>query len=246
MSLCQALLPLALIASLALAAPRDAGGADARRARLHPDFHGRIARLGTLALVRPDVTVYEVSAGGVDEPIREWTESAIARVTAALTSSLATRGITLRPLSAPVEATGEVEEVRRLYEAVGTSILMHAYPTPLAYPAKVARFDYSLGDLCAILAPGEADGLLLVVGSDRVSSGGRKAAVAVGTAIGLLLGAVPTSVGGTAVLNLAIVDRDGTVLSFTRGGGTGYDLRNPESVARLVEQAVADLPARGR
>jgi hypothetical protein len=52
---------------------------------------------GTVVLVEPDIELYELGAGGMQEPRKEWTESARREFPAAARQILGAQGIQLRP-----------------------------------------------------------------------------------------------------------------------------------------------------
>jgi hypothetical protein len=137
----------------------------------------------------------------------------------------------------------EIEDIRALYKAVSQSIRLHAIgPGPYVFPDKVASFDYSIGPIDTILNRYDCDALIIVYGTDAISTGGRKALMALGAIAGAFTGVVVMPAGGATTINFAVIDEGGNILFYTSKAGAGYDLRKPESALSIVNQVVAEYP----
>ena len=224
-------------ASAALAACAPSGPS----AKHHPESKERLGGASTIGVVPPKVVVFELSAGGARELKDDWSATARANVSAAVTNSLRAAGYDAKLLEPPAEVKDDFDEVRLLYEAVGSSIVYATYWQK--FPAKVEKFDYSVGDVSKLLERLGVDVLAIPYGSDEISSGGRKATQAIGTIAAALLGVGAVQRGGVTSVNLAIVDRSGAVLWFnSRGAGGSFDLRDPESANAIVAKVIEELP----
>jgi hypothetical protein len=249
------------ILSVVLLAPL-AGCAVAYRA--HPEFEQRARQIKSVALLPPDVKVYELSAGGVQEEMDPWSETARNNLQASLGKRAGEAGdFVLKefdPAGSP-SANQEFEDARPLFEAVTLSTLLHAYgeQTGTTFDTKKERFEYSLGPLHALADAAGTDALLFVYARDNISSGGRVALRVLGflmVPFTLRLGSVLIPDPGYTYMVTALVDcKTGDVLWFDqRGSSGGVDLRDPGSadgmVAELLEEfkkaATGKVSSKGR
>lgn len=203
------------------------------RFRSHPECAARMAALKQVGVVSPVMKLFELTASNdrVFQP--EWSDQARDHVLSTVEADLRARGISAVRFDPPVGKREELRDVALLYEAVASAIVQATYANQ--FPAKVARFEYELGDLRDLLGP-ENDALLFAYGYGHISSGGRKALQA--------LSAIVSGVSSRGVdrLTLALVDRGGTVLWFDTLASTQYDLRDPDSASSFVHQLTDDLP----
>jgi hypothetical protein len=221
-----------LLGVLALLAFPGAAPPDDHRA--HPELESRIAAVRTLGLVDPTVDAFELAAGGARVARPDWSELGRTNVLAALEKELQAHGFAVKPVApAGAEATEELRQVKLLYEAVGGAIVQATYSN--AFPWKLDRFEYSVGDVQAITAAAGVDALVFVHAMANISSGGRVALQIFGAAG-----------SGIDWLILGIVDRDGEVLWFGRVHSTVSDVRDARTAAVLVQAATDRLPRRPR
>lgn len=216
--------------------------------RAHPEFEGRARQIKTVALIPPDVKVYELSAGGVREEMDHWSETARNNLRAALGKRVGgAGGFVLKefdPAGSPA-ANQEFQDARPLFEAVTLSALLHAYgeQTGTTFQTKRERFEYSLGPLPALADVAGTDAFLFLFARDHVSTGGRVALTVLGVLVGVATGVfiVPRP-GGTDIMTALVDSQTGDVLWFDhRGSGGGYDLRDPASTEELVAQVAEEL-----
>jgi hypothetical protein len=96
----------------------------------------------SLIVMRPDVQVGSVTAGGMIEPRAEWTEQARANLLKALTQQQASRGgrtiIAETRASIAGFAPEAVADLERLHSAVGNSIAIHKYFLETSFPQSAA------------------------------------------------------------------------------------------------------------
>lgn len=202
---------LALLACLALLT-----GCVSTQVRTARDDAGQPLRIdGTVVLVEPDIELYALGAGGMEEPRKAWTETARRLYPQAARSVLSQQGIAMRPdFMLPPDA-GNDDRLRQLYllnQAVSLSILQYSRSgnSPRSgLRNKHGRFDWSLGPgVSELRAATGADYALFTYVRDSYTSGGRAAMRVIGF---LLLGG---DIGGGMQVGLAsLVDlRTGQVV----------------------------------
>lgn len=228
-----------LVLLLLLSAFLTAAGCVPKSYRAHPDLALHLKDIKTHGLVPPDIKVYEFTAGGVHELRDDWCDIGRQNTAKAVAEELKERSMGVKAIPVDKEIETELEEIQALYRAVSLSIQWHTYG-PFLFPEKQKNFDYSLGPVKHLLQKNGADTLLFIDGFDEISTGGRKALIVVG----LLTGIVPRS--GVTAMSSAVVDAEGKILWYNvKGSQAQHDLRNYDSVCRLVDSLLADLPKAG-
>lgn len=207
-----------------------------------------------LLVMRPDVTVGSVKAGGLTEPRADWTETARANLITALKAQQAGRGGQTLVLDRRDSLAGispdTIAELERLHNAVGSSIALHKF-LGAELPTKRGRgLDYTLGADAVRL--GQATGYdyaLFLHAQDSFADGGRVALQMLGIA-GCLVGFCAPNIGGGGQSAYAsLVDlRTGEVVWFnvlqagTQVAGIKLgDIRKPEGAAQLVERLLGRM-----
>lgn len=214
-------------------------GAEKESFRSPPDFAQRMKNIKTIAVFRPDIKIFEISTGGVKELRQDWCDEGCTKVQTAFVNEFQLFGYDLKILDPAQDSSAELREIMFLYDDVVTSVLRHTYDGPHLFPTKQTNFDYTLGPIDNLLEPAGADALLLIRGLDEISSEGRKAMQTFGVLVGLAAGVVVTPRMGQTVVIVGLVDRSGDLLWFNIRGGSGvYNLRDAESVSKLVSQSL--------
>ncbi len=188
-----------------------------------------------------DVQLMELTAGGLREPNAQWTHSAKEHIENALTELLAERQDTLVLYQAPKNDPGLMhthDQMLKLHEAVGRSILIHQHYPVLALPTKQNRFDYSLGADVASLGEGHSCRYALFIYlRDSYASGERVAAMVAAAMFGIGLQ------GGMQVGFASLVDLEtGDVVWFNRLVSEAGDLRTLEPARKAVDDLLTDFP----
>jgi hypothetical protein len=200
-------------------------------ARRSPDFDQRINSIRKAALLEK-VRAFEIPASGVPEQKEQWTAIAGANATRSVTAGLASAGIAAEPMAAGAESE-EVDDVRALAEVVMASVMQYTYATP--FPAKVKRFEYSVGPIDSLLDRSGADALVMVWGSSFAITAGR-------AALNILVGGPLDQ----AKLALALIDRSGDLIWFNVASASGSvnasSLTNPADAEALTRALLADFP----
>ncbi|WP_300974567.1 hypothetical protein [Sphingomonas sp. LHG3406-1] len=207
-----------------------------------------------LLVMRPDVSVGSVKAGGLTEQRADWTEAARTNLIAALRAQQGNRGgrttILERRDSLPGVPADTVAELERLHNAVGSSIALHKF-LGADLPTKRGRgLDYTLGSDAVRL--GQATGYdyaLFLHAEDSFADSGRVAMQVLGIA-GCFVGFCAPNIGGGGQSAYAsLVDlRTGEVVWFnvlqagTQVAGIKMgDIRKPEGAAQLVDRLLGRM-----
>ncbi len=198
---------------------------------------------GLAVLLMPaDVELSLLTTGGLKEPNAEWTAQGRQNVVAALKEELAERNIEVVPYADDSNATYQIaaehEQLTKLHEAVGSTIMLHKYVPGFGLPTKKDRFDWTLGEGVQRLRDShDADYALFVYAEDSFSSEGR---VALKFALALLGAHIQ---GGRQVAFASLVDLEsGSVVWFNvLQSGVG-DLRDPKLAREAVDQLLDSSP----
>ncbi len=192
-----------------------------------------------VVLLPPQVFLYEISAGGVPTRMTDWETTARTNINSAA-SRLASESRLFELVAAPPPDTLAQETLDAhigLYDRVAQSVFVYGRGEQSAWAHKKMEFDYTVGPGLAFLREQTgADAALIILGSDFISSGGRKAAFIAGLALGIVM---PL---GQSFLTAGIVDlKTGDVqwMSFD----SGYkDTRDAADVDRLMRALYQTWP----
>ena len=209
----------------------------------------------SLIVMRPDVSVGLLTAGGLVEPRADWTERARANLLKALAEQQSGRGGRTRILESrsgvPGVSAETVAELERLHAAVGASIAIHKY-LGATLPTKRRRgLDWTLGEDAVTF--GKATGMdyaLFLHAEDSFASSGRVALQVLGLA-GCIIGFCAPQQGGSQSAYASLVDlRTGEVVWFnvlqtsSLAPGVQFgDIRTPEGAAQMVERLLGRMKA---
>ena len=215
--------------------------------RTAPTYSSSIKEIKTIAVMPPDIKVYKITAGGVQELIDEWSDEAKQYIKEALERHLSqTQGVAIKFVDEKWLKENHKDiwrKNRALYSAISMSALLHAYPGENEFPAKRKNFDYTLGpDIKELSQVCEGDALLFIYGFDNEATVGRQAlwwfnitmALATGVAYlpinpsGMAVGLVNAQTGNLEWLKVTPAD-------------TEYSFRNSKSMDTLIEWITRDL-----
>jgi hypothetical protein len=179
-----------------------------------------------------NIEVVEVTAGGVEEKVPDWSNEASQGVFKALSAAIGKQG--LKEMAAPQfsgDVAASVDEHVALYKLVVNTA------SRLGWQHKIKRFDYSIGPgLRGVADNAGVDVAIMVYGRDYVSTAGRKARAVAGNIpiVNIFTGPAPEL--GHSFLHVGVVDlRNGDLLwmnSNYRKGST--NLRDPDDAAKMV------------
>jgi hypothetical protein len=205
-----------------------------------------------LVVMRPDIAVSLLTAGGQREQREDWTNAAREHVLASLKAQQERQGgathIALRTSEAG-SAESAIVDLIKLHEVVGQSILLHKFSPGLSLPTKrKGVFDWTLGELAVDYGRQSGyDYALFLYARDSFSSGGRIALQAVG-ALGCVVGAVGVPglcvlpPGGSQQAFASLVDlKTGQVVWFNFQQSSSGDIRTREGADALVSKLLASM-----
>jgi hypothetical protein len=200
-----------------------------------------------ILLAQPDIRVHEVSTGGVIEKVDEWSNKASDEAAKSLEAlAQSTNMFELVPPSKLSDAQrATLEQYSALYILVAGSASLAQRSPYAAWKDRAADFDYTLGPgLSGVAGEQKLDAVVFVVGTDHISSAGRKAAMVVGVLAAAFTGVmiIPSSI--PSFLTAGVVDmRTGDVLWFsteTRAGAD--DLRDPAVLKSVIDGLFKTYP----
>ncbi len=215
--------------------------------RVATDEAGNPVRIaGSVVVIEPDIELTLVTAGGMQEPRREWSEQARRLYPAAVARLLALNATDQKPdfdIPDDLPPPSRLGQVIRLNEAVATSIAV--YTRPGSYLAtKNQTLDWTLGPGVEELRKATgADYALFTYVRDSYASDGRNALRILGFIAGAAMGTVVDIGGGQLVGVATLVDlRTGQVVWFNLLAKQSGDLREPGGADRAVAQLLGGIP----
>jgi hypothetical protein len=202
-----------------------------------------------LLVMRPDVSVGSVTTGGMVEPRADWTETARAKLLAAIKAQQAARGGNIFIMEKRNSLAGVdpemIAELERLHYAVGTSIALHKYSGRTLPTKRGKGLDWTLGEDAVTLGRRTGyDYALFLYAEDSFASTGRVALQVLGVA-GCFVGFCAPNIGGGGQFGYAsLVDlRTGEVVWFNVAQASSQvagikmgDIRTDEGAAQMVDR----------
>lgn len=183
-----------------------------------PELGNRIQTVKKVGVVIAEAKVFELNFGGSRELKSDWTAQALANLETSSVSLLQGQGFESRLLQHDERMQGLVEHYNRLQRHDLIRLVSKGEPLP----EKTAR------ELKELLDQQGLDALVLVRGVDNVSSAGRQSA----RVVLMMLGAYSAS--APAIVDMAVVDRSGTILFFDAKVEDGQDLRKPDNASYML------------
>ncbi len=198
------------------------------------------ARPKKVVLLPPQIFVFELSAGGVPTRMTEWETAARDNLTSAATQlahETSVFDVVATPTLGPLEQE-TLDAHIGLYDRVAQSVFVYGRGEQSAWAHKKNAFDYTLGPGLAFLhAQTGADAALIVLGTDYISSGGRKAAFIAGLALGIVM---PL---GQSFVAAGVVDlKTGDVEWMGFDSSSSMDSRNPADIDALMRALYQTWP----
>lgn len=195
-----------------------ASGCTLNAHRMHPDFHNRVDFIKKSVLIRPDVSMYELSPVGTAVLRDDWSRIGRENLQIAILKDFSEKKCDVKLAEKDVQSENEIKEIQALYRLVHKTMDQHTFGSR-PNTANGNDFVYSLGPLESFLQKFDADAIIFVTGYDQVFYDGRK-----------------------ALIDLAIADSTGFILYYTVKGTTnGKDLRDPDSTMEFIRDLLASF-----
>lgn len=212
----------------------------------------RIHIQGRLVIIEPDIELTEITAGGLQEPRREWTTAARATYPVAVRELLARNGgptISMYDIPDDTAPGSRLGQVLRLNQVVAMSIAQYsAIGSVLATKKDPVTgkplLDWQLGQgVQEIQQATGADYALFTYVRDSYTSPGRAALRTFALLAGAAMGAYVDIGGGVQVGVTSVVDlRSGRVVWHNLMVKQSGDLRDANGARAAVKQLLQDIP----
>ena len=207
---------------------------------------------GSIVLVEPDIELSLVTAGGLQEPRKDWSDAARRHYPAAVGRLIAARNGSRKPdfeVSDTLDPSSRLGQVLRLNQVVALSIAQYSNPGSVLATKKDAKtgkplLDWSLGPgVAEIRQATGADYALFTYVRDSYASGGRSALRAFTLVAGLAMGSYVDIGGGMQVGVATLVDlRTGRVVWHNLMVKQSGDLRSAEGADLVVDNLLKSFP----
>lgn len=199
-----------------------------------------------LLLLPIDIRVHEISAGGVVEKVDAWSQRAT-QAANTYVRSLDERddGIALMPVpTLSGEEQAALDQHVALYDVVAYTAYSAQRSNDPVWRKRGDDLDYTIGPgLGALADKSGADAALVIIGSDHISSTGRKAANVALTFVGALIGVAAVPHGGEAFVSAGVVDlRTGRLLWFDTHRSSNLDLDEEKGVKAVLDAIFKNYP----
>ena len=224
------------------------GCAATPNASLHESIAGKAEQQmpRKMLLLPADIRMHEISAGGVVEKVDDWTISASNHAMKSVREIAGSKSL-FEVKEAPKFAEAEklvLDQHLALYELVAGSADFSKSGPFAPWRERAKNFDYTLGPGLRELAErSDLDAAVIVIGSDYISSSGRKATIVLGILAAALTGMAVVPAGGIAYVSVGVVDlRTGNLLWFATSRGQSSDLREEQQVRAALDKLFTDYP----
>ncbi|MGE0044952.1 MAG: hypothetical protein AB7J28_05745 [Hyphomonadaceae bacterium] len=191
-----------------------------------------------ILVVEPDVNLAVLTTAGLQEPRADWSEAAQTNLAAAFEASLNAEGHSPRAVN-PDAFEGRADQLIRLHEAVGASILQFNYGPQTLPTHPRDQFAWTLGPGTRVIEESmQARYALFVTARGSYASGGRMAAM-----IGLAILGVGIPLGGQQMFASLVDLQTGDVIWFNVATASpNADMRTPEGARMLVADLMEESP----
>jgi hypothetical protein len=197
-------------------------------------------------LLPVEIRVHEVSAGGIAEKVDAWSATASSNAVRYVTHLAVGRGAfeLVEPPALSPEHKAQLDQHIALYEAVAGSAYLARASSVGVWRERASNFDYTLGPGLEPLAEHTGiDAAMIVIGSDYISTAGRKAAMVMGVLVGALAGVAFVPQGGISFVSVGVVDmRTGNLLWFGTDQSSATDFRNERDLHDMLDRMFQTYP----
>lgn len=193
-----------------------------------------------ILLLPPQMFVGEITAGGVVQKQDDWARQSSENLLTATESVFRDSGhfqaIRLPALDTSAEEI--IENHIGLYDRLALAIYIYGRGQDSAWKHRHNAWDYTLGEGLAFLREKTgADTALIYIGTDLISTSGRKAAFTVGLLLGV---AIPM---GQSFITVGLADlKTGDIRWMSYDQSMSLDSREPAEAEKLVRDFFKDYP----
>jgi hypothetical protein len=199
-----------------------------------------------MLLLPADIRVHEISAGGVVEKVDDWTSAASNHAMKSMRGIADSKKLfELKETPSLSEADRQaLEQHQALYELVANSADFARSGPLMPWRERAKNFDYTIGPGLKELAAGTGmDAAVIVIGSDYISSAGRKATMAIGILAAAFTGVAIVPAGGVSYVSVGVVElRTGNLLWFATNRGQSSDLREENQMQTVLSGLFESYP----
>ncbi|MBI5342650.1 MAG: hypothetical protein HZB63_04955 [Deltaproteobacteria bacterium] len=200
------------------------------------DIADRLAKIKSIGMFPPDIRIHELSAGGVSEYMEEWSAKGKENVARSVKETIGGRLVEIRQDALDNNVREELEDVLALYRAAIVSYILQS-ASLTGFPVKQDFSGYVLGSLENLFDTLKVDALVVVKGSDHISTGGRKTLGFIGALAGIYF------LPGNAAMDLGLIDRSGAILWYKIVVNPyNNDFREPEGAAKNTAEMLSGFP----
>lgn len=201
-----------------------------------------------MLLLPIDLRVHQISAGGVVEKVDTWTRQAVDSAQAYM-KAFDAREDSLTLVSLPDLAPEEqatLDQHVALYDVVALTAFMARRSTVPKWARRGTETDFTLGPGLRDLADKSgADAAMVIIGSDYISSGGRKAAMVLSSVTAALVGIGVVPQGGQSFVSAGVFDlRTGQLLWYETHRSGSIDLDKADGVRAVLDAVFREYPAK--
>jgi hypothetical protein len=240
-------LPALFLLLLGVAAPVLA------QVRVATDANGqKLTISGSIVVVEPDIELSLVTAGGLQEPRKEWSDAARRLYPVEVHHLLEGKHAAQKPdylVPVGLDPASRMGQILRLNQAVALSIAQYSQPGSVLATKKDPKtgkplMDWTLGPGVAELRDATgADYALFTYIRDSYASGGRTTLRILGMLAGVAMGSYMDIGGGMQIGVATLVDlRTGRVVWFNLMARQSGDLRDQAGTQATTTQMLNDLP----
>lgn len=222
-------------------------GCSAMSYRTNKEFGDYFKVKKDVAILSPDMKIFRLTAGGVDQYQDGWSNASISFMREQLERELDTfdtiRFESLDDRSLSTADKDFLDEQKGIYYAVSHSVVTHTYEPATLFKHKVKNFDYTMGDeLNRFKDIKDVDAILFVNGRNYIWTAGRASLALISGAVGAFTGVTLPVPAGKEWLTASLVEvRTGNILWFNYLPMPG-DMRKEKTVRRLTKKLFRDFP----
>lgn len=204
-----------------------------------------------VAVLMPDMKIFKLTAGGVDQYQDDWSANSAFHMEQELRKELATFDsidfVFLDPTALSDAQRQFVDRERSIFYTVAYSVVTHTYEPEMLFKHKVKAFDYTLGEeLSEFNTVENVDAILFVNGRNYIWTAGRASLAFLSVAVSAFTGVYIPVPAGKEWLTASLVDvNSGDVLWFNYLPLPG-DMRMEKTVRRLSKRLFRDFPSEWR